>query len=244
MLDDYTYDNEDISFKLDGLAKSDILESKKSITFRITFYYSNNTVSTNNELKSILNFEFDLPGTLINNVSAKNLVFGRSMPKSEIETIYTLDNIDIPETAIATWDATQEQNGTITAWILDEDNNGLYELYIGTSTGVILLPANSDWFFSNYNNVKNIDTTHLDTSKVTNISYMFRNCNSLIGLDLSNFNTSNVTTMSYMFFKCYNLASLDLSGFDTSKVTYMADMFSGCKSLTSLVALVTKDTSI
>ena len=46
------------------------------------------------------------------------------MPKSEIETIYTLDNIDIPETAIATWDASQEQNGTITAWILDEDNNG------------------------------------------------------------------------------------------------------------------------
>ena len=118
MLGDYTYDNEDISFKLDVLAKNDILESKKSITFRITFYYSNNTVSTNNELKSILNFKFDLPGTLINNNSAKDLVFGRSMPKSEIETIYTLDNIDIPETAIATWDATQEQNGTITAWIL------------------------------------------------------------------------------------------------------------------------------
>ena len=185
-------------------------------------------------MKSILNFNFDLPGTLINNGQTENLVFGREMPKSEIETIYTLDNIDIPETAIATWDATQEQNGTITAWILDEDNNGLYELYIGTSTGAISLPANSDWFFSYYNNVKNIDTTHLDTSKVTKISSMFRNCESLIGLDLSNFNTSNVTTMSYMFFKCYNLASLDLSGFDTSKVTNMADMFSGCQSLTSL----------
>ena len=51
-------------------------------------------------MKSILNFEFDLPGTLINNDSAKNLVFGRSMPKSEIETIYTLDNIDVPEKQI------------------------------------------------------------------------------------------------------------------------------------------------
>ena len=87
--------------------------------------------------------------------------------KAEIDS--ALDNIDIPETAIATWDATQEQNGTITAWILDEDNNGLYELYIGTPTGAISLPANSNWFFSYYNNVKNIDTTHLDTSKVTKL---------------------------------------------------------------------------
>ena len=53
-----TYSNEDITFRLDGLKYGDLLESKKSITFNITFYYKDNVLSTNNTLKSVLNFNF------------------------------------------------------------------------------------------------------------------------------------------------------------------------------------------
>ena len=54
-----TYDNEDITFKLNGLEYGDILNSKETITFTITFYYKDNILSKNNNLTSILNFNFE-----------------------------------------------------------------------------------------------------------------------------------------------------------------------------------------
>lgn len=60
LLGDDTYDNEDISFVLEGLEKDDILKGKKSVTFKMTFFYANNTVSSDNKLISILNFDFEM----------------------------------------------------------------------------------------------------------------------------------------------------------------------------------------
>ena len=88
--------------------------------------------------------------------------------------------------------------------------------------------------FSYNTELKSINFTNFDTSKVTNMSSMFDDCNSLTSLDLSSFNTSQVTYMYQMFYNCSKLTSLDLSNFDTSKVTYMYYMFCGCSSLTSL----------
>ena len=59
LLGNDTYDNEDISFVLEGLEKNDILKGKKSVTFKISFFYVDNIVSTNNKLISILNFKFE-----------------------------------------------------------------------------------------------------------------------------------------------------------------------------------------
>lgn len=58
LLGEDTYSNADIKFKLDGLEDGDLLESKGSITFNITFYYKDYVLSTNNTLKSVLNFNF------------------------------------------------------------------------------------------------------------------------------------------------------------------------------------------
>ena len=73
---------------------------------------------------------------------------------------------------------------------------------------------------------------HLNTSKVTNMSFMFYYCSSLKSLDLSNFNTSVVTEMEYMFGNCSDLHTIYVGdGWNMAKVTQSTNMFSNCTSL-------------
>ena len=67
---------------------------------------------------------------------------------------------------------------------------------------------------------------------------MFFLCYDLKSLDLSGFDTSKVTNMSSMFSMEYSfgsLTSLDLSSFDTSKVTTMNWIFNKCSKLTKIM---------
>ena len=77
---------------------------------------------------------------------------------------------------------------------------------------------------------------NLNTNNVTDISYMFACCRELKTINISSFNTSKVINMSYLFgssnyFHNSSLTSLDISNFDTSNVTNMEKMFIGCESL-------------
>ncbi len=86
-------------------------------------------------------------------------------------------------------------------------------------------------------NIRSLDVSGLDTSKVTNMSHMFYLCSNsnLTTLDVSGFKTSKVTDMSSMF-ACYGagtpsyVTALNLSGWDFSKVTTMNRMFDRCGS--------------
>ena len=78
------------------------------------------------------------------------------------------------------------------------------------------------------------DTTHLDTSKVTDMHQMFSGMSNLTKLDVTHFDTSKVTDMHQMFSGMSNLTKLDVTHFDTSKVTDMFGMFSGMSNLISL----------
>ena len=110
------------------------------------------------------------------------------------------------------------------------------------------------------NNIKKIDFSHFDTSKVRDMNNMLANCNELeyinmtgintssvtdmggmfqsipklTSLDLSSFNTSSVLSMECMFCSCSNLVNLNISNFNTSLVKVMSHMFSSCVSLESL----------
>ncbi len=90
------------------------------------------------------------------------------------------------------------------------------------------------FMFSGCENLKDIDISGFNTSKVTNMENMFAGCKSLEELDLSNFDTSQVTNMFGMFRGCCNLTNLDLRNFNTSKVKNMAWMFLECENLVSL----------
>ena len=73
------------------------------------------------------------------------------------------------------------------------------------------------------------DTSHWNTSNVTNMSGMFLNCVKLQNLDLSNWDTSKVTNMSNMFFNCPSLVSIGNTGnWNTSNVMDFKSMFYDC----------------
>ena len=88
--------------------------------------------------------------------------------------------------------------------------------------------------FTDCSKLINLNLSHFNTQKVTNMSDMFYDCNSLANLNLSNFNTTNVTNMNNMFGGCNYLTSLDLSNFSTQNGMDISCMFTDCKSLKSL----------
>ena len=88
--------------------------------------------------------------------------------------------------------------------------------------------------FSGMSNLTKLDVTHFDTSKVTDMFGMFSGMSNLISLDVTHFDTSNVTDMSAMFSGMSKLTNLDVTHFDTSNVTDMSAMFSGMSKLTNL----------
>ena len=103
---------------------------------------------------------------------------------------------------------------------------------------VVYAPKNSSLLFGTYsdgfNNLRYIDASKLDTSKVTNMHEMFYGTSSLANLDVSNWNTSQVEGMAQMFEKASSLTNLDVSKWNTSNVTTTDSMFDGASRLTSL----------
>ncbi len=154
-----------------------------------------------------------------------------------VETITFTKINDVPNNAIQSWDGSESQNRSIMVWVLDEDNDNLYEIYIGQEGGVKANQNSSYLFFRFYNMTQINGLENLDTSSVTNMSSMFGYCNHLSSLDLSHFDTKKVTNMSYMFEGCKSLTSLDVSNFDTGNVTEMSSMFLRCQNLITTIVI-------
>lgn len=93
--------------------------------------------------------------------------------------------------------------------------------------------TNMSHMFESINAQKIKFSKKFDTSNVINMSNMFAWCN-FTDIDLSMFNTSKVKDMSYMFYHCVDLQKLNLKSFDTSNVTTMEGMFQSCTALTNM----------
>ena len=92
------------------------------------------------------------------------------------------------------------------------------------------------YLFRNCLNIKSIDLSSFDSSKVNNMNYMFGKCIILEEINLNNFNTEKVTNMSHCFNKCKCLKTLIFpSNFNTKNVQDMQDMFHSCEMLEELV---------
>ena len=84
--------------------------------------------------------------------------------------------------------------GTDNAYFFDNDNNGLYELWVVLIDGAYT-PVNSSYLFEGCCSLKAITgLSLLDTSKTTSMRDMFSGCSALEALDLSGFDLSSVTT--------------------------------------------------
>ena len=170
----------------------------------------------------------------LNNYPYPSTDFHTDDYRSNVTSIITKNDNIVPKTAVASWDVSEAQDGSVMAYVEDDGSgNSTYKVTIGGKGGII---ANESMigYFEDFSAMKSIDLSALDTSEVTDMSAMFSGCSSLTNLDLSNFDTSQVTYMSLMFTSCSSLTSLDVSKFDTSKVTDMGGMFSVCSSLTNL----------
>ena len=79
-----------------------------------------------------------------------------------------------------------------------------------------------------------IDTSKIDTSKVTNMRGMFKGLTKIEHLDVGSWDTSKVTNMSELFTGVTSVSSLNVDNWNTSNVTTMANLFAGMTRLTSL----------
>ena len=155
--------------------------------------------------------------------------------RASIITATFLDNKNVPENAVESWDVSEAQNGSVMAWVIaDETDSTKYHLYIGGTNGVVA-NENSGMLFAAFQFIETINIgDNFDTSNATNMMYMFYDCTSLQELNLNKFDTSNVTDMSFMFYYDSSLKTLEISNFDTSNVINMAYMFSLTSSLKEL----------
>ena len=241
--------NEAIIFTINGIEQGDTLKAKESKTFTVDVEYNSKVESQPSNLTSNLEITLNyvqagttdegevLPAeTNLMRSYTKNsqLDYHNDEYREKITSIEILNNKNIPSDAVQSWDVSERQDGSVMAWIInDQENEGFYKLYIGGDGGVVANP-NSSNLFALFRQAKIIDLTNLDTSHVTNMQNMFLGCTNLNQLNISNFNTSNVTNMKSMFNSCPNLTELNLSSFNTSNVIDMSEMFSGDNNLRNI----------
>ena len=200
-------------------------------TYTVTTYYNNLDIDQSADKGKRFSYTIEVGASVgtndtliaqIDTNSSTAKVFNGPITKEQVESITFKDTNKVPSNAVASWDVSKAQNGSIMAYTLNEDSDDLYELYIGQEGGVTL-GQDASYMFGYYSSLSSMDLTYLDTSNVTNMYGMFYN-SSATTLDLSSFDTSNVTNM-YGMFNGSKATSLDLSSFDTSKVTNMSFMF-------------------
>lgn len=157
-----------------------------------------------------------------------------TIKREEIATITFVDNNIVP-IGLTGVDVSLDEDGTVMMWYTNNnEDNKLYDVYIGAENGTVSLSSGYQ-LFKNLINVTKIDfKNNIDTSKVTEMISMFNRCRKITTLNLSNFDTSNTTDMKYMFYECNNILNLDLTNFDTSNVTSFEYMFYECRMLKNL----------
>lgn len=94
--------------------------------------------------------------------------------------------------------------------------------------------TNMNSMFYHLQNMKELDLSSFDTSKVTDMAYMFQSTK-LTKINLSSFDTSKVTNMKWMFYQSNALKELDIHNFDMSAVTNSNKMLEDLDSLDILV---------
>ncbi len=168
-----------------------------------------------------------------NSKSEKVLLFINTTYEFNINSTYsikgakqTYSNMKV----LALWKADQVLKNSTGQWPWRAYNTSIQKVIIDPSFKDSPESTRS-WFyeFSNLSSIEGLE--HLNTSKVTDMSFMFWHDSKLTTLNVKNMNTANVTLMKEMFAGCSGLKELDVTGFDVSQVTDFAHMFSNCSSL-------------
>ena len=157
--------------------------------------------------------------------------------RDQVKSITFVGDNTVPDGALGSNNvcADEGRESSIKVWYTASEVEGLYDVFIGSDNGIISLPEDSSYLFSNLINLDKINFDYVSTSNVKNLSNMFRNDHKLEYLDLSNFNTSNVQSLSGLLYDCISLKEVNLDNFDTSNVTDMSYLFYSCNSLDNII---------
>lgn len=183
-----------------------------------------------------------------------NYFMGGPIKRKEIESISFLGVTSIPETALGQFDVSYIEDGKTTwAWYFDNDNNGLYEVYISyfgevdSGERVVYLKS-GDNLFACMNNLKEINyfdengINRFNTDECDSLFRLFFRNTGIKNIDISHYNTSNNTSLYETFNGCSNVEEINLGNMDTSQVTIMWRVFCDCSKLKS-INVTTFDTS-
>ena len=207
--------------------------------------------------KKILMERTDIKEYSILTSKIKNYAFWTDEYKNNITNIIFKNSINYDEinNAIKSWNVSLMQSfyNNVIAYIYnDPEEGGKYILYIA-GNGQVYTPYLCNNLFMDFQSLKKIDVTYLNTKYsrsmgsmfgyngnlqeiiglnnfqteyCRNMENMFKYCSKLTELDLSNFNISNLKNMTRMFSNLSNIATIDLRNADFSDVTLYVDMFS------------------
>jgi len=172
--------------------------------------------------------------------------------KNSIRIIEFVDHVNVPENALASYDISANQDGSIMSWYIQSGTAGTsdggvitaYKLFVGQVGGVVANQDSSN-LFKDFKILNTINLEALDTSLVKNMNNMFSNVSSnyrfasTYNLD---FDTSNVLTMRDMFTSTgsgsnsSNGLTINFGNqFNTSKVVNMQNMFASAGNYKTII---------
>ena len=111
-----------------------------------------------------------LKSRIVDNNFETGFLGNENIDTQSIANIYTVNHTSIPQNAVDSWDASEEQNGSVMAWITNADVQGRYNLFIG-QVGGIQAPSNGDGLFANFDNTIQMDLSNLDMSNIGNYAF-------------------------------------------------------------------------
>lgn len=126
----------------------------------------------------------------------------------------------------------------------DDGFDGLKSVEINTNVpnrfecgDAYFLPnASGDTSISLWLQLKKINVSCWDTSKVNSFASLFADCRKITEIvGLQNWDTSSSNNISRLFFRCFSLPSVDLSCWNTSSVSNTRDIFRECYALRTLI---------
>ena len=238
--------NTNIEYVIEGIELKESIQPNEVKEFIVRIKYKDGiTLPDNKTIDTTIKFNFGKPESVLTSTglsisedgieSVSQLynspIFNGPVLRSEVESIEFMPTLDVGDNAIGYWDASENKDGSVIAWYTDTDGDSLYELYVG-GNGEVYFPENSDFVFSSFYNLEEIDLAYVNTTKVTSMGAMFA-ANLIEKIDLSLFDTTKVANMSYMFYGAMG-KSINVSSFNTSNVTNMDFMFAGASGITEL----------
>ena len=104
-------------------------------------------------------------------------------------------------------------------------------LDINVHSGKLHLPEGSWNIFSDFSQIKEIDLSKIDASKVYCLDAMFKGCKNLESIDMSSFYTPSLSLLTNTFEDCTKLKKINLTTLKSKCLWRVEGMFANCTSL-------------